>query len=204
MRITSSTFVKSLTHAQEAPSHPPSFAMIGRSNVGKSSLINSLLQRKNLARTSSVPGKTQLINYFLVNNSWFLVDLPGYGWAQASKASRLKWEKMVKTYLSQAPITTLFILLDSRHPLQHIDLNFMEWVVKAKLPYGLVLTKADKCKQKEISAHIRLLKKELEARKWPLPPLFVTSSTSAAHKAAPDGPNEILAYIHERLQAKQG
>ena len=202
MHITSSTFVKSLTHAKEAPNNKPSFAMIGRSNVGKSSLINCLLHRKNLARTSSMPGKTQLINYFLVNDAWFLVDLPGYGWAQASKTSRLKWEKMVKTYLSQASITTIFILLDSRHPLQSIDLAFIAWVIKAKLSYGLVLTKADKCKKKEIATHIRLLEKELHTRKWRLPPLFVTSATSAAYKSAPGGYHEILAYIEELLQEK--
>ena len=206
MHITSSIFVKSLTHAKNAPSDKPSFAMIGRSNVGKSSLINRLLNRKNLARTSAMPGKTQLINYFLVNDTWYLVDLPGYGWAKVSKAHRTQWEKMMKAYLSQAQLTTIFVLLDSRHPLQAIDLTFLEWIIQAKRSYALVLTKADKCKKK-ITTHIRQLQQALHARNWPLPPLFVTSAkevqrvdpTAIRKGESMQGYMEVLAYIEELL-----
>ena len=197
MRITSSVFVKSVVHAKEAPKGKPQFAMIGRSNVGKSSLINALLHRKNLARTSGMPGKTQLINYFLVNEAWFLVDLPGYGWAQRSKQQRAGWEKMVKSYLAQASLETVFLLLDSRHPLQAIDMTFIAWLVQAKLPYAVVLTKADKCTQRAINTHLQQLEKAFHARRWPLPPFFVTS----AHKPDGRGVADLLAYVQRFLGA---
>jgi GTP-binding protein len=194
MRIDSSSFVKSATTAQKVPTDLPTFALIGRSNVGKSSLINRLLQRKSLARTSIKPGKTQLVNYFLVNKAWYLVDLPGYGWAQVSKKKRLQWDKMVKSFLSQATINTLFVLLDSRHPLQKIDMEFLHWVAQAKLSYGIVLTKADKCKKREVITHVGLLQKTLTQANYPLPPLFVTSS-----KDQSKGHEEMLEYVEEQL-----
>lgn len=201
MKINTSSFLKSFTHAKDVPDNLPAFVTIGRSNVGKSSFINSLLKRKNLARISSMPGKTQLINYFLVNDAWYLVDLPGYGWAKVSKSSRLQWEKMIKTYLSQIKINTLFLLLDSRHPLQNIDLTFIQWVIQAKLTYALVLTKADKCKPIEIKNHIQQLEDTLHERGWSLPPLFVSSikekRSNSSYPSTSPNHLEILTYIEE-------
>lgn len=196
MHITTSSFVGSFTRPKDTPKDKPIFPFIGRSNVGKSSLINTLLNRKNLAKTSATPGKTQLINYFLINEAWYLVDLPGYGWAQIAQKKRVEWEKMTKAYLSQVPITTLFLLLDSRHPLLKIDLSFLQWIVKANLPYSLILTKADQCKKKEIYDHIRQLESTFYAKEWPLPPSFVTTS-KGNHSLASN--IEVLEYIEMML-----
>ena len=193
MKIISSTFVQSATSTKEAPNDKPAFALIGRSNVGKSSLLNRLLNRKNLARTSVTPGKTQLINYFLVNEQWYMVDLPGYGFAKVSKTSRASWEKMVHSYLRQASLQTVFLLLDSRHPLQALDIAFIDFLVQAKLPYALILTKADKSKRHQIALHIQKLENLLTSKKYALPPLFVTSASKGS------GHQDLLQYIDELI-----
>ena len=196
MKIISSVFVKSITHYHDAPKEKPAFAMIGRSNVGKSSLINTLLGRKNLARTSAVPGKTQLINYFLINDKWFLVDLPGYGWAKTSQTNRVKWEKMVSLYLSKASLGMIFLLIDSRHPLQKIDLDFIQWLDKRKLPFALVFTKADKCKKNVLKKNIQAMESRLHEYLVSLPPFFITSAKSEDNTLSKEnGCQQILAYI---------
>src|SRR3954468_13004592 len=145
MLITSAEFIVSNTDYQKCPKpDKPEYAFIGRSNVGKSSLINTLTSKPKLAKTSEVPGKTQLINHYIINNEWYLVDLPGYGWARVSKESRAKWEKMIKEYLSKREnLECVFILIDSRLDAQAIDLEFMEWMGISGIPFVIVFTKAD-------------------------------------------------------------
>lgn len=195
MDIKSSLFYKSMISPREAPQDRPSFAMIGRSNVGKSSLINALLHRKNLARTSVVPGKTRLINYFLINEAWYLVDLPGYGWAQVSRSQRMLWVKMIKAYLTQTSLQTIFLLIDGRHPLQAIDRSLMAWLRGAKLPYAVVVTKADKCSSRVLTSHIQGLNKALQEDNILIPPVFVTSSKNRNHPGLVD----LLGYIEAHL-----
>ncbi len=168
------------------------YAFIGRSNVGKSSLINMLTGRKSLAMTSSTPGKTILINHFLINDSWYIVDLPGYGYACRGKESRAKLEKMIKDYiLNRRQMTNLFLLIDSRHEPQKIDLEFMEWLGENQVPFSIVFTKIDKqsieAGRKKISAYCSTLLEQWEE----LPPVFVTSSEDGR------GRNDILDYIEE-------
>ena len=205
MDITSSLFLKSATHVKDAPSGKPAFAFIGRSNVGKSSLINALTNRKNLARTSVVPGKTQLINYFLINDQWFLVDLPGYGWAKVSKKSRLSWERMVKTYLTQAGLTTTFLLIDSRHKPQKIDLDFIDFLHKASLPYALVFTKVDKSKKKVTNDHLKAFEAVYLQHKWSLPPFFITTAKGMKGNNSPantfQGNRQLLSHINDLVSA---
>lgn len=168
------------------------YAFIGRSNVGKSSLINMLTGRKSLAMTSSTPGKTMLINHFLINDSWYIVDLPGYGYACRGKESRAKLEKMIKDYiLNRRQMTNLFLLIDSRHEPQKIDIEFMEWLGENQVPFSIVFTKIDKqsieAGRKKISAYCSTLLEQWEE----LPPVFVTSSEDGR------GRNDILDYIEE-------
>ena len=155
----------------------PEFAFIGRSNVGKSSLINMLTQRKNLAKTSQTPGKTQLINHFLINNAWYLVDLPGYGYAKITKSERVKWESMTYDYLRYRPnLVCTFVLIDSRHDPQRIDLEFMEQLGEEGIPFHIVFTKADKVKKSELDGQIARYKKKLLETWEELPPTFLTSA----------------------------
>jgi GTP-binding protein len=191
MTIKSANFVVSNTdHSKCPPPIKAEFAFIGRSNVGKSSLINMLTGKKDLAMTSSKPGKTQLINHFEINESWYLVDLPGYGYARVSKVKRAKFDQMITSYLSLRPnLVCTFVLLDSRLPLQKLDIEFLEWLGMNELPFALVLPKYDK--QSELSKNLNNIKKELLEDWAELPTIFVTSAEKKR------GGEEILKFIAE-------
>ncbi len=164
MKITSAKFIISNTDYLKCPQDGRlEFAFIGRSNVGKSSLINALTDRKSLAKTSSTPGKTQLINHFLINDVWYLVDLPGYGWAKVSKSFKEKWEKMTKEYLTKREkLTCVFVLVDIRHNPQANDLAFISWLGQAGIPFSIIFTKADKLSKLKVEASIETFKKTLQ------------------------------------------
>jgi GTP-binding protein len=175
----------------------PEFAVIGRSNVGKSSLINLITGRKQLAKTSATPGKTQTINYYLINDAWYLVDLPGYGYARLSKTKRSNFGRLIETYLKTSPnLYYLFILLDSRHGPQPIDLDFIEWAGMAELPLALVFTKSDKITRAQLNQMLNSTQAELLKRWEDLPPLFVTSSLKKT------GAHEILKFISGVLKTE--
>ena len=169
----------------------PEYAFIGRSNVGKSSLINMLADNKNMAKTSGRPGKTQLINHFKINNSWFLVDLPGYGYARVSKKDKETFQKYITAYfLKRKQLVCGFVLVDIRHEPQPIDLEFMEWLGTNGIPFAIIFTKADKLKPGAIQQHVDAYVKKLLEEAWEeVPPHFVTSS--AKHM----GKDELLHYI---------
>jgi len=168
----------------------PEFAFIGRSNVGKSSLINMLTNRKTLAKVSNTPGKTQLINYFMINESWYLVDLPGYGYAKLSKTKRKEFRNMIESYLVRKnTIVCTFVLIDSRHDLQNIDLEFINWCGLAKIPICIIFTKMDKLRPLERNKNIDRLKKSLLQYWEELPPNFISSADTA------EGRDEILSFI---------
>lgn len=192
MDIKSAQFVISNTDLEKCPKGSlPEYAFIGRSNVGKSSLINSLCHKKNLAKTSSRPGKTQLINHFLINEKWHLVDLPGYGYARVSKSQKKVFQSFITTYFEKRKqLINAFLLIDIRHEPQPIDLKFMEWLGENQIPFSIVFTKADKLKPKAQDRNIAHYKQEMLASAWEeLPPIFVTSSL---HRT---GGEEILKYI---------
>lgn len=193
MIVNEARFVVSSPDVSKCPADiKHEYAFIGRSNVGKSSLINMLLSKKDLAKTSSKPGKTALINHFLVNDSWYVVDLPGYGYASRSKADREAFERMIKGYiLNRRQMTNLFLLIDSRHEPQKIDLEFMEWLGENEVPFSIVFTKLDKMSATAGRANTaKYLEKLLET--WEeLPPVFMTSSEKHI------GRDELLAYIDE-------
>ena len=193
MKIKSAEFVISNTDYKLCPKEThPEYAFIGRSNVGKSSLINALVNRKNLAKTSGKPGKTQLINHFKINDSWFLVDLPGYGYASTSKTNREMFKDIINKYLlNRKNLICLFVLLDIRHNPQSIDLEFMEKMGQEKIPFVMVFTKSDKISQTQISKNIKLYKTEM-LKQWEyLPDMFITSSENQ------NGISEILKFIEE-------
>lgn len=169
----------------------PEYAFIGRSNVGKSSLINMLLDRKNLAKTSGRPGKTQLINHYKINEAWFLVDLPGYGYARVSKKERQKFQRFIQEYfLRRRQLLSAFVLVDIRHEPQPSDLDFMEWLGNQQIPFAIVFTKSDKLKPLGIKENVDLYIKVLREAGWEeAPPYFVTSAVSRM------GRDEILDYI---------
>jgi GTP-binding protein len=168
----------------------PEYAFIGRSNVGKSSLINMLTGRKELARTSKKPGKTQLLNFFLVDGSWYLVDLPGYGYAKISKRKRRDWEKMIQGYLvKRATLQCAFVLIDGNIPPQKIDIEFVNWLGEMRVPFVLVFTKTDRPKPEQLEANIQAFRSALQEYWETLPPQFVTSSRSGA------GRRELLDFI---------
>ena len=170
----------------------PEYAFIGRSNVGKSSLINMLTGRNGLAKTSATPGKTMLINHFLINDEWYIVDLPGYGYARRGKDSRDELRRMIEGYvLHRAQMTNLFVLVDSRHEPQKIDLEFMEWCGENGVPFSIVFTKMDKLGKIIGGRHVVEYKKRLLETWEELPPIFETSSQDGR------GRDEILAYIDE-------
>ncbi len=191
MKIKSAEFVISNTDVKLCPAGSlPEYAFIGRSNVGKSSLINMLTQHKGLAMTSQKPGKTQLINHFLVNREWHLVDLPGYGYARMSKGNRDKLKRIIEDYiLERQQLTNLFILLDCRHEAQKIDLEFIEWAGENDVPLALIFTKADKLTKAKLKANIEAYQEKLLEQWAELPPIFVTSSEKAI------GRDEVLGYI---------
>lgn len=178
MKISSAEFCISSPNYRKCPTDGlPEYAFIGRSNVGKSSLINMLTGVKGLAKTSGRPGKTQLINHFLINKEWYLVDLPGYGYARSSKSSRERWSTMMREYfLHREALTNVYVLVDSRIPPQRIDLDFIEFLGTNGVPMTIVFTKTDKEKQREVMANIKAMKQALASSWDPLPPMFLTSS----------------------------
>ncbi len=179
-KIKTAVFEKSSSKLAECPNtHLPEYAFIGRSNVGKSSLINLLTNNKKLAKTSGRPGKTQLINHFLIDGKWYLVDLPGYGWAQVSKTAKAKWKKMIENYLTQRTnLVNVFVLLDSRHPPQTIDLEFMQWLGSNGIPFAMVFTKVDKQSKNQTQSNIANYRKTMLKQWESLPPIFTSSIVS--------------------------
>jgi GTP-binding protein len=191
MIINTAEFLLSNTNPAKCPPPvKPEYAFIGRSNVGKSSLINMLLNRKGLAKTSSTPGKTKLINHFEVNGEWYLVDLPGYGYARISKKEREKWEGMIKTYLTKRQnLVTTFVLVDSRIEPKKADLDFINWLGEAGLPLAVVFTKADKLTQNSLTSNIAAFKAKLSETWEELPVSFITSAENGM------GRSDILSFI---------
>lgn len=191
MQIKSAEFVMSNSDVAKCPNSAlPEYAFIGRSNVGKSSLINMLMQRKSLAKTSGRPGKTQLINHFIVNKSWHLVDLPGYGYARVSKSAKKTFQSFITKYFEKRKqLVMAFVLIDCRHDPQPIDLEFMEWLGSSGLPFGIIFTKADKLKPNALTRNIDAYKERLLQDWEELPPHFVSSSSNSM------GRDEILGYI---------
>ena len=180
MEIKKAEFVVSNTDYRKCPNLGlPEYAFIGRSNVGKSSLINMLTNHKGLAKTSIRPGKTQLINHFIINNEWYLVDLPGYGYARTSKTSREKWQKMITDYmLKREALVNVFVLVDSRIPPQQIDLEFINFLGMNGIPLTIVFTKIDKQKQREVAATVNAYKRILSETWEELPEMMMTSSVT--------------------------
>lgn len=178
MRIKTAVFAgSSSAHTQCPQAARPELAFMGRSNVGKSSLINMLLGRKQLAKTSRKPGKTQLINHFLVNDSWYLVDLPGYGWAKVSKAQRQQWARMVKAYLLQrSQLLCVVVLVDARHPPQERDMALINWLGVNRIPFVILLTKVDKGAKQQVSKNLSMLQQTLRHDWEVMPQILMTSS----------------------------
>ena len=193
MNIKSATFEISNTDVRKCPpGNKPEYAFIGRSNVGKSSLINMLTNKNGLAKTSSTPGKTLLINHFLINDAWYIVDLPGYGYARRGKESRDELRRMIEGYvLGRQQMTNLFILVDSRHEPQKIDLEFMEWCGENEVPFSIVFTKMDKLGKVAGGRNVAAYKQRLLETWEELPPIFETSSEDGR------GRDELLDYIEQ-------
>jgi len=192
MKIKSAEFVMSNSDVAKCPKNPiPEYAFIGRSNVGKSSLINMLTQRKSLAKISGRPGKTQLINHFKINDEWFLVDLPGYGYAKVSKSSKRVFQKFITEYFSKRPqLVCGFVLVDIRHEPQKIDLEFMQWLGENMIPFCIIFTKADKLRPSQIEKHVSAYRDKLLEDVWEeMPQHFITSSSKTI------GREEVLDYI---------
>lgn len=191
MEIKDARFVISNTDVKKCPRpDKPEYAFIGRSNVGKSSLINMLTRRKSLAKTSGKPGKTRLINHFLINDEWYLVDLPGYGYAKIGKTEREKWEKSFRNYILQREnLYCLFVLIDSRHEPQPIDLEFMEWLGLSRIPFAIIFTKTDKLKPGEQEKNIENYKAKMYEQWETMPPWLLSSAATG------EGRDQILQYI---------
>lgn len=195
MRITEAKFAGSCTRASHKPSRKlPEFAFIGRSNVGKSSLINMLCGNRRLAKTSATPGKTKLINHFLINDNWYLVDLPGYGFAKISKEAREELRSMINDYIRNSEeMVLLFVLVDSRHDIQKIDQEFLAGLGENGIPFAIIFTKGDKLGPNALKAQVER-DKEILSEQWEeLPPMFISSAETGA------GREEILEYIEKYL-----
>ncbi|WP_299176494.1 ribosome biogenesis GTP-binding protein YihA/YsxC [uncultured Chryseobacterium sp.] len=193
MVIKTANFVKSSGKWQDCPEPTiPEYAFIGRSNVGKSSLINAMMNHKDLAKTSQTPGKTQLINHFLVNDNWYLTDLPGYGYAKVSKSIRKDFEKLITNYiLNRRNLVNLFVLVDVRHNPQKIDLEFIQWCGESGVPFSIVFTKTDKLKPNAVVKNVEDYKTELHKTWEDLPELYITSAEKK------EGCEEILNFIEK-------
>lgn len=191
MIITKSEFSVSSPNIQLCPKDTkPEYAFIGRSNVGKSSLINMLCNHKNLAKTSATPGKTLLINHFIINNEWYLVDLPGYGFAKRSKTVQQKLEQMITSYILQREqLVNVFVLIDIRHEPQAIDIDFINWLGQSSIPFSIVFTKADKLSSSKVASTAAAYMDKLKETWDELPPYFISSSETKR------GRDEILDYI---------
>lgn len=192
MKIKSAEFVMSNSDVAKCPKNPiPEYAFIGRSNVGKSSLINMLTQRKSLAKTSGRPGKTQLINHFKINNEWFLVDLPGYGYARVSKSTKKIFQKFITEYFNKRrQLVCAFVLVDIRHDPQKVDLEFMQWLGENQIPFCIIFTKVDKLRPSQIDKHVNSYREKLLEDVWEeMPQYFITSASKAV------GRDDVLNYI---------
>ncbi|REE83037.1 GTP-binding protein [Lutibacter oceani] len=198
MKIKTADFVISNSDVSKCPKERlPEYAFIGRSNVGKSSLINMLTGQNKLAKTSGRPGKTQLINHFKINNNWFLVDLPGYGYAKVSKSIKKTFQSFIKNYfLQREQLICTFVLVDCRHEPQKIDLEFMEFLGENEIPFCIIFTKSDKLKLSELNRNIKNYSKKMTNTIWEeMPQYFITSATSS------DGKEELLNFIGDINQS---
>lgn len=193
MHIHSAEFVCSNTDIKKCPEpNKPEYAFIGRSNVGKSSLINRLVLRNGLAKTSSRPGKTQLINHFIVNEQWYLTDLPGYGYAKVSKSAKEKFQKLIEDYiLERQNLVNLFVLIDSRHEPQKIDLEFMQWLGECEIPFSIVFTKIDKLGSGKLNGNIKVYSKKMLETWSSMPVFFATSAEND------EGVEQLRNYIEQ-------
>lgn len=191
--VKSARFVISNTDIRKCPQDgKPEYAFIGRSNVGKSSLINMLTNQKKLAMTSATPGKTLLINHYLINGEWYLVDLPGYGYAKRSKSQNQQLEQIISSYvLGREQMTLLFVLIDCRHEPQKIDLEFFQWLGENGVPFSIIFTKADKVTKTTLASNVAAYKTRLLEEWEELPPVFITSSDNGL------GREEVLQYIND-------
>ena len=191
MEIKEARFVVSNTDVKKCPPpDKPEYAFIGRSNVGKSSLINRLTNKKTLAKISGKPGKTRLINHYLINEEWYLVDLPGYGYAEVPKKERLKWEQFLKRYILQREnLYCLFVLVDSRHEPQKPDLDFMEWLGISEVPFTIIFTKIDKLKPEELKTNLKKYEEKMFETWETMPGYYISSAETG------DGTTEILDFI---------
>lgn len=192
MNIKSVSFIKSSGKWQDCPEPTlPEYAFIGRSNVGKSSLINAMMNKKDLAKTSQTPGKTQLINHFLVNENWYLTDLPGYGYAKVSKSLRKDFEKLITNYiLNRRNLVNLFVLIDIRHTPQKIDLEFMEWCGENGIPFSIIFTKEDKLKPNAAKNNVEIYTQKLLETWEEAPEMYISSAEKKT------GTMEILDFIY--------
>ena len=200
MIIRTATFLQSNTKIDKLPvANKPEYAFIGRSNVGKSSLINMLTNKRQLAKTSSTPGKTITINHFLINDEWYLVDLPGYGFAQRSKKDREAWKVMLDNYIkNRKNLISMFVLVDSRIEPQKIDLEFISHLGELQMPFGIIFTKVDKINNKTLETNLQVYKDKL-AEEWEeLPPIFITSSEKEI------GKDDVLNYIEHLNDEMRG
>lgn len=193
MQIKSAEFLMSNSKVDKCPKDRlPEYAFIGRSNVGKSSLINMMMQHKNLAKTSGRPGKTQLINHFLINKAWYLVDLPGYGYARVSKSIKKSFQKFITDYFEQREQMVLaFVLVDCRHAPQSIDLEFMQWMGESGIPFDIIFTKADKLKPKDLETNIEKYREKMLETWEEMPKYFITSASNFM------GRDEVLQRINQ-------